>query len=74
MTYDELSVFGRLRKVEKCGPYSMFTKLVREWGSVFSPLQVCSFSSPPWWAINERSPSDRGEGEIVLLRVRKEPT
>ena len=40
MTYDELSVFGRLRKVEKCGPYSMFTKLVREWGSVFSPTQV----------------------------------
>jgi len=45
MTYDELSVFGRLRKVEKCGPYSMFTKLVREWGSVFSPIQVCSISS-----------------------------
>jgi NAD+ synthase (glutamine-hydrolysing) len=43
MTYDELSVFGRLRKVEKCGPYSMFTKLVREWGSVFSPIQVGSF-------------------------------
>ena len=40
MTYDELSVFGRLRKIEKCGPYSMFTKLVREWGSVFSPIQV----------------------------------
>ena len=44
MTYDELSVFGRLRKVEKCGPYSMFTKLVREWGSVFSPIQVRSIS------------------------------
>ena len=42
MTYDELSVFGRLRKIEKCGPYSMFTKLVREWGSVFSPTQVRS--------------------------------
>ena len=43
MTYDELSVFGRLRKIEKCGPYSMFTKLVREWGSVFSPIQVGTF-------------------------------
>lgn len=41
MTYDELSVFGRLRKVEKCGPYSMFTKLVHEWGSFLSPIQVC---------------------------------
>ena len=40
MAYDELSVFGRLRKIEKCGPYSMFTKLVRERGSVFSPIQV----------------------------------
>lgn len=40
MTYDELSVFGRLRKVEKSGPYSTFTKLVHEWGSFLSPLQV----------------------------------
>ncbi len=41
MTYDELSVFGRLRKVEKRGPWSMFTKLVHEWGSFLSPEQVC---------------------------------
>lgn len=40
MTYDELSVFGRLRKVEKCGPYSVFTKLVHEWGSFLSPVQI----------------------------------
>ncbi|KAI0322768.1 glutamine-dependent NAD synthetase with GAT domain-containing protein [Amylostereum chailletii] len=40
MTYDELSVFGRLRKVEKCGPYSMFTKLVHEWGYFLSPTQI----------------------------------
>lgn len=40
MTYDELSVFGRLRKVEKCGPWSMFTKLCHEWGSFLSPPQV----------------------------------
>lgn len=42
MTYDELSAFGRIRKVEKCGPYSMFTKLVHEWGSFLSPTQVYS--------------------------------
>lgn len=41
MTYDELSVYGRLRKVEKCGPYSMFGKLIQEWGTLLSPLQVC---------------------------------
>jgi NAD+ synthase (glutamine-hydrolysing) len=40
MTYDELSVYGRLRKVEKCGPYSMFGKLIQEWGTFLSPLQV----------------------------------
>ncbi|KAF8817527.1 glutamine-dependent NAD(+) synthetase with GAT domain-containing protein [Phlegmacium glaucopus] len=40
MTYDELSVFGRLRKIEKCGPYSTFTKLIHEWGSILSPLQI----------------------------------
>ncbi|ELU43539.1 glutamine-dependent NAD(+) synthetase synthase [Rhizoctonia solani AG-1 IA] len=44
MTYDELSVFGRLRKVEKCGPYSMFCKLIQEWGSMLSPTQVRMFS------------------------------
>jgi hypothetical protein len=42
MTYDELSEFGRLRKVEKCGPYSIFTKLVHEWGAWLSPLQIAS--------------------------------
>lgn len=40
MTYDELSIFGRLRKVSKCGPYSMFTKLVHEWGSILSPNEI----------------------------------
>lgn len=40
VTYDELSVFGRLRKVDKCGPYSTFTKLVHEWGSFLSPVEV----------------------------------
>lgn len=36
MTYEELSRFGRLRKVDKCGPESMFVKLYHEW------------SNPPW--------------------------
>ncbi|PVV00046.1 hypothetical protein BB559_000170 [Furculomyces boomerangus] len=33
MTYNELYVFGRLRKLSLCGPYTMFTKLVKLWGS-----------------------------------------
>lgn len=31
MTYEELSQFGRLRKIERCGPLNMFEKLVFEW-------------------------------------------
>lgn len=33
MTYDELTTFGRLRKVHKLGPYGMFQRLVHDWGS-----------------------------------------
>ncbi|KAJ1883424.1 glutamine-dependent NAD(+) synthetase, partial [Kickxella alabastrina] len=31
MTYDELTEFGRLRKIGRCGPYSMFTQLLHVW-------------------------------------------
>lgn len=31
MTYEELSYFGRLRMLQRCGPVSMFEKLVHEW-------------------------------------------
>lgn len=40
MTYEELSVFGRLRKVQKCGPYSMFLKLYHEWTPRLTPREV----------------------------------
>jgi len=40
MTYDELSEFGRLRKVFKCGPYSMFTKLIHTWGDKMEVAEV----------------------------------
>lgn len=43
MTYDELSIFGKLRKIEKCGPFSMFSKLIHEWGSELRPIQVFIF-------------------------------
>ncbi|ORY31916.1 hypothetical protein BCR39DRAFT_524532 [Naematelia encephala] len=54
MTYDELSVFGRLRKVEKCGPLSMFGKLVGEWGTTLSPSQIAEKVKHFWftYAIN----------------------
>ncbi|KAL1956604.1 hypothetical protein VTO42DRAFT_6951 [Malbranchea cinnamomea] len=39
MTYDELSVFGRLRKCNKLGPYGMFQRLVHDWNHL-EPRQV----------------------------------
>eukprot|EP00658_Telonema_sp_P-2_P027972 TRINITY_DN21522_c0_g2_i1.p1 TRINITY_DN21522_c0_g2~~TRINITY_DN21522_c0_g2_i1.p1 ORF type:complete len:197 (+),score=48.63 TRINITY_DN21522_c0_g2_i1:168-758(+) len=34
MTYEELSVFGAMRSYQRCGPVSMFHKLVQQWGPV----------------------------------------
>jgi NAD+ synthase (glutamine-hydrolysing) len=39
-TYDELSVFGRLRKIDKCGPYSAFMKLLHDWSPTMSPATI----------------------------------
>ncbi len=39
MTYHELGVFGKLRKVSKCGPVKMFVKLLEVWKDV-SPTEV----------------------------------
>ncbi|XP_014651299.1 PREDICTED: glutamine-dependent NAD(+) synthetase isoform X2 [Ceratotherium simum simum] len=40
MTYAELSVYGRLRKMAKTGPYSMFCRLLNMWGDTWTPRQV----------------------------------
>ncbi|KAF7645160.1 hypothetical protein LDENG_00208730, partial [Lucifuga dentata] len=40
MTYTELSVIGRLRKISKCGPFSMFCKLIHMWKELLSPAEV----------------------------------
>lgn len=40
MTYDELSMFGCLRKVTRCGPYSMFCKLIHTWRGTYTPAKV----------------------------------
>jgi NAD+ synthase (glutamine-hydrolysing) len=44
MTYDELSIFGRMRKVEKCGPFAMYTKLLQEWGNRLPPEEVSAIT------------------------------
>lgn len=40
MSYDDLSLFGRLRKIYKCGPVSMFRKLRQEWGAKLDSAAV----------------------------------
>ncbi|KAK4886603.1 hypothetical protein RN001_002874 [Aquatica leii] len=40
MTYNELSVFGKLRKESCCGPYSMYCKLVQIWVNQCSSKEV----------------------------------
>jgi hypothetical protein len=51
LTQLQLTVFGRLRKVDKLGPYGMFQRLAHEWGPnrpksssedhpVYTPRQV----------------------------------
>lgn len=39
MTYDELDTFGRLRKISRSGPLSMFERLLFQWPSL-TPRQV----------------------------------
>ena len=40
MTYNELSVFGRLRKVSKLGPWGMYEKLLHLWSDHLSPREI----------------------------------
>ncbi|GFZ01501.1 carbon-nitrogen hydrolase family protein [Actinidia rufa] len=40
MTYEELSVSGRLRKIFRCGPVSMFQNLCYKWGARLTPSEV----------------------------------
>ncbi|KXL42023.1 hypothetical protein M433DRAFT_1234 [Acidomyces richmondensis BFW] len=39
-TYDELSVFGRLRKQYKLGPVSTFERLVKDWSDHMRPRDI----------------------------------
>jgi NAD+ synthase (glutamine-hydrolysing) len=42
MSYAELSVFGRLRKAHKLGPYGMFERLLHEWRDQHSPREIAN--------------------------------
>uniref|UniRef100_A0A1D1Z5U3 Glutamine-dependent NAD(+) synthetase n=1 Tax=Anthurium amnicola TaxID=1678845 RepID=A0A1D1Z5U3_9ARAE len=40
MTYEELSAYGRLRKIFRCGPVSMFQNLCHKWCGRLTPSEV----------------------------------
>ncbi|KAL7418938.1 glutamine-dependent NAD(+) synthetase [Cryptotrichosporon argae] len=54
MTYDELSEYGRFRKVEKCGPYGMYGKLWGKWKDTLGPREIADKVKHFWtmYAIN----------------------
>lgn len=40
MTYEELGTYGKLRKQDGCGPYSMFCKLIHKWKHKYTPAEI----------------------------------
>ena len=40
MTYEELGVYGRLRKVVRCGPVAMYRHCCQLWRDKYTPQQV----------------------------------
>ena len=56
MSYEELGIFGRLRKIYRCGPVSMYQKLVAIWGKK-DPSQNPSPPPRPSIPSNASSPS-----------------
>lgn len=49
MTYDELSVFGRLRKVSKMGPWGMYEKLLHMWSDRLTPREIYEKTRRFFW-------------------------
>ena len=54
MTYAELSIFGRLRKERKLGPFGMWQALVFQWKDACSPREVAVKVKRfyHYWAVN----------------------
>ncbi|CCJ31008.1 unnamed protein product [Pneumocystis jirovecii] len=48
-TYDELNIFGKLRKINKCGPYSMFLKLFYKWKNNLPPKIIAEKVKRLWF-------------------------
>lgn len=48
-TYEELGILGRLRKIDKCGPYSMFMKLLHLWHGKKTPEETAQKVESFFW-------------------------
>jgi NAD+ synthase (glutamine-hydrolysing) len=46
MTYEELGLYGRLRKITRCGPVAMFRQACQVWREVHTPQQVADKVRP----------------------------
>ncbi|KAI3928492.1 hypothetical protein MKW98_024093 [Papaver atlanticum] len=42
MTYEDLSIYGRLRKISRFGPVSMFQDLCHKWGDRLSLMEIAN--------------------------------
>jgi NAD+ synthase (glutamine-hydrolysing) len=80
MTYQELTIFGRLRKLNKLGPFAMFQRLVHDWSidrertadddaPYYTPAQVAEKVKRffHYYAINRTSSLQSSERETALL-------
>ena len=57
MSYEELGVFGRLRKIYRCGPVSMYQKLVAMWARPAHLAAADAAARPDFSAHSLSSPS-----------------
>eukprot|EP00041_Stephanoeca_diplocostata_P033529 m.1110105 g.1110105 ORF g.1110105 m.1110105 type:complete len:761 (-) comp24356_c0_seq8:2995-5277(-) len=60
MTYDELSIYGRLRKISKCGPVGMFRTLAQQWHHLsLAEVLLYVASGACWFLFNFESSDTR---------------
>lgn len=59
MSYEELSVFGRLRKVSKLGPWGVYERLVQTWTA----------PAPETQTVSGRDEADHQQPELVHAKI-----
>jgi len=44
LTYEQLSKFGKLRKIDKLGPWSTYLRLLSDWGDTKTPSEIADLT------------------------------